>query len=103
MNCVVPDPAWRIVVADGPYADDNHTHRLELVRGDGDAAEHAYVDVGAWEDRHGDARLEVLGEWPTDDALGREAADALRGEAEHALAAAVLDGRAYVLAARRAA
>jgi hypothetical protein len=100
---VKPDPRWHVVAAAGPYDDDNHTHRLELVRGEGDAAEHAYVDVGAWEDRHGDARIEVLGEWPAGDVLGREAADALRGEPEHALAAAVLDGRAYVLDARRAA
>jgi hypothetical protein len=93
-----PDPRWRIAAVAGPD-EDGLTYRLELVR-DG---EHAYVDVQAFEDRAGDARLEVLGEAPLGDALGREAADALRSEAEHALAAAVLDGHAYVLDARRAA
>ncbi len=88
-----PDPRWRTVEAAGPD-DDGLTYRLELER-DG---EHAYVDVQAWEDRYGDAHLEVLGEWPLGDAFGREAADALRSEAEHALAAAVLDGRAYEVA-----
>jgi hypothetical protein len=74
----------------------DYSYRLELERvRDGECA---YVDVAAWEDRYGDAHLEVLGEWPISDALGREAADALRSEAEHALAAAVLDGRAYEVA-----
>jgi hypothetical protein len=95
---VKPDPRWHLVSAAGPD-DGDHTHRLLLERGD----ESAYVDVGAWEDRHGDARIEVLGEWPMGDALGREAADALCSEPEHALAAAVLDGRAYVLETREAA
>lgn len=95
---VKPDPCWHIVSAVGPD-DGDHTYRLELVRGD----DHAYVDAQAWEDRHGDARIEVLGECPLGDALGREAADALRSEDEQALAWAVLDGRAYVLETRRAA
>lgn len=69
----------------------DYSYRLELQLGE----QVAYVDVAAWEDRYGDAHLEVLGEWPISDALGRQAADALRSEAEHALAAAVLDGRAY--------
>jgi len=98
MNCVVPSPAWRIVSVVGPD-DGDHAYRLQLERGD----ETAYVDVQAWEDRHGDARLEVLAECPAGDALGREAADALRCEDEQALAWAVLDGRAYVLETRRAA
>jgi len=95
---VKPDPRWHIVSAAGPD-DGDHTYRLLLERG----GESAYVDVQAWEDRHGDACIEVLGEWPLADALGQEAADALRSEPEHALAAAVLDGRAYVLETRRAA
>jgi hypothetical protein len=98
MNRVVLSPRWHIVSAAGPD-DGDHAYRLLLERGD----ECAYVDVMAWEDRHGDARIEVLGAWPVGDALGQEAADALRGEPEHALAAAVLDGRAYVLETRRAA
>jgi hypothetical protein len=81
---------WHVTSAAGPDAGD-YTYRLELARGE----QVALVDVQAWEDRAGDAHVEVLGEWPLGDALGREAADALRSEAEHALAAAVLDGRAY--------
>jgi hypothetical protein len=100
MNRVVP--TWHVLSVIGPD-DGDHTYRLELVRGEADAAEHAYVDAQAWEDRHGDARIDVLGEQPLGDALGREAADALRCEDEQALAWAVLDGCAYVLAGRRAA
>jgi len=94
---VKPDPAWHIVSVVGPD-DGAHEYRLELVRGD----DHAYVDVQAWE-RHGDDHLEVLGESPVGDALGREAADALRGECEQALSYAIQMGRPYTLSARRAA
>jgi len=100
---VKPDPRWHIVSVVGPFEDDNHTHRLDLVRGEGDLAEHACVDVAAWEDRRGDDRLEVLGEWPVGDALGREAADALRGECEQTLSYAIQMGQAYTLSSRRAA
>jgi hypothetical protein len=85
---------WHIVTVSGPSEDDGLSFRLELQLGE----QVAYVDVAAWEDRYGDAHLEVLGEWPLGDAFGREAADALRSEAEHALAAAVLDGHAYEVA-----
>jgi hypothetical protein len=91
-------PHWHVRPSAGCDIGD-YSYRLELKRGE----QVAYVDVQAWEDRAGDARIEVLGEWPISDALGRQAADALRAEAEHALAAAVLDGRAYVLDAQRAA
>jgi hypothetical protein len=86
---------WHVCATTGCDIGD-YSYRLELKRGE----QVAYVDVQAWEDRAGDARIEVLGEWPLGDALGREAADALRSEAEHALAAAVLDGRAVQLDAQ---
>jgi hypothetical protein len=98
-------PHWHVRPSAGCDIGD-YSYRLELERGETGGEQVAYVDVQAFEDRAGDARLEVLGEWPLGDALGREAADALRAEAarhESALAAAVLDGHAYVLDARRAA
>jgi hypothetical protein len=105
MNGAVP--IWHVVAVAGPD-DGTHEHRLELVRGEADAAEHAYVDVVAFEDRHGDAHIEVLGTaWAEAGCpVSESAADALRYEAAHAeqaLAWAVMDGAAYVLAGRRAA
>lgn len=87
---VKPDPRWHIVSAAGPDGGD-YTYRLELARGD----ESAYVDVQAWEDRRGDARIEVLGvAWAAvGDPVSEDAAQALREQPEHWLASVVLHWR----------
>jgi hypothetical protein len=107
MNGAARSSTWHIVAVTGPF-EDGLTYRLELERGELGAEQVALVLVHAFEDRRGDDRVEVLGAELLGDALGDDAAAALRGEAalhEAALSYAVQTwgGRPYALETRRAA